>query len=310
VERGRRKWVRHNLSNSIVYGGLFHGATRLPMPVLLAINAIGNSIAVTALRSTMADLADNFEKALGVPPREARRLARAQFFSYGRATIDVWRSRSGRADLTPAISSRDEDRARLFAARGESGKKGFLLVSAHVGNWEMGAVALRSHGLVPAVLGQPELDPDVQRMRRAIREQLGVESIDVGSSMATALRVRSAVERGSVVALVADRAYEDDHVVVPFFGRATRFLRSPALLARFCGCPILPGVYVRNADGSYRSLWGDLLFADPAADPDDDALRLMGSVASFVESAVRETPAQWYNFYRYWGDGAGSTQLS
>jgi lauroyl/myristoyl acyltransferase len=309
VGRGRRKWVRHNLSNALVYGGLFHGGARLPMPVLLAINAVGNSIAVTALRSTVADIADNFEKALGASPPEARRLARAQFFSYGRTTIDVWRCRSGRSELFPAISSREEDRARLYGARGEGGR-GFLLVSAHVGNWEMGAVALRSHGLVPAVLGQPELDPEVQRMRRTIREQLGVESIDVGSSMATALRVRTAVERGSVVALVADRAYDDDHVVVPFFKRATRFLRSPALLARFCGCPILPGVYVRNPDGSYRSLWGPLLTADPDADPDADAERLMGSVAAFVESAVRETPTQWYNFYRYWGETPASRPLS
>ncbi len=301
MERGRRKWVSHNLSNAIVYGGLFHGAVRLPMPVLLAINAVGNSIAVTTLRSTIADIADNFGKALGASPREARRLARAQFFSYGRATIDVWRCRSGRPELFPAISSREEDRATLYRARGEGGR-GFLLVSAHVGNWEMGAVALRSHGLVPAVLGQPELDPDVQRMRRSIRDQLGVESIDVGSSMATALRVRTAVERGSVVALVADRAYEDDHVVVSFFGRPTRFLRSPALLARFCGCPILPGVYVRNPDGSYRSLWGEPLMADLSLDPDRDAARLMGSVAAFVERAVRETPTQWYNFYRYWGE--------
>jgi len=58
VERGRRKWVRHNLSNAIVYGGLFHGAARLPMPVLLAINAIGNSIAVATLRSTVSDIAE------------------------------------------------------------------------------------------------------------------------------------------------------------------------------------------------------------------------------------------------------------
>ncbi len=309
MERGRRKWVRHNLSNAIVYGGLFHGAARLPMPVLLAISGIGNAIAVSTLRSTVADIADNFEKALGASPHQARLLAREQFFSYGRTTIDVWRCRSGRSELFPPIASREDDRARLFAAR-EDGGRGFLLVSAHVGNWEMGAVALRSHGLVPAVLGQPELDPDVQRMRRTIREQLGVESIDVGSSMTTALRVRSAVERGAVVALVADRAYEDDHVMVRFFGRPTRFLRSPALLARFCDCPILPGVFVRNPDGSYRSLWGGLLRADSTADPDDDARRLMGEVADFVEHAVRETPTQWYNFYRYWGEPSPSGRLS
>ena len=58
MERGRRKWVSHNLSNAVVYGGLFHGAVRLPMPVLLTINGVGNSIAVTVLADPLAGLLD------------------------------------------------------------------------------------------------------------------------------------------------------------------------------------------------------------------------------------------------------------
>jgi len=89
-------------------------------------------------------------------------------------------------------------------------------------------------------VGQPELDPNVQEMRLKLRARLGVESIDIGSSMGTAFKVRAAVDRGRAVALLVDRAYPEDRVFVPFFGRPTPFLRSPALLARFCGCPILP----------------------------------------------------------------------
>ena len=50
--RARRKWVSHGLSNRIVYGGLHYGARWLPLPVLKAISTVGNSIAVTGLRST------------------------------------------------------------------------------------------------------------------------------------------------------------------------------------------------------------------------------------------------------------------
>ena len=273
-----------------------------PMPVLNAINLTGNSLAVVFLRRTVRDVADNFEKALGASPREARRLARALFFEYGRNTIDSWRCRTGLERLVPRLASFDEDDAVLRSVRADG--RGFLLVSAHVGNWEMGAVSLRAHGLVPAVVGQPELDPAVQRMRRDIRDRMGVESIDIGSSMATALKVRGAVDRGCAVALVSDRAYEEDHVVVSLFGRPTRFLRSPALLARFCRCPILPGFFLRLPDGSYRSAWGEPLRPDDRLEPDADALRLMSAVARAVESVVRNAPTQWFNFYRYWGEPA------
>ncbi len=191
--RARKKWVSHGLSNAVVYGGLHYGARWLPLPALNAISLFGNSLAVGLMRKTLAGLQDNFRLALGASPVESRRLARRVFFEYGRATIDVWRLRSGA--LSPQITTFDEDAALL--ARLRSGGKGFLLVTGHIGNWEMGAVTLRGHGMIPAVVGQPELDPHVHAMRQQLRERLGVESIDIGSSMATAFRVRAAIEKGS-----------------------------------------------------------------------------------------------------------------
>jgi len=303
--RARRKWVSHGLSNRIVYGGLHYGARWLPLPVLKAISTVGNSIAVAALRSTRRAMADNFERARIASDGDADRFARRVFFEYGRATIDVWRLRS--EAFTPRITTFEDD-ARILVSGRRSGR-GFLLVTGHVGNWEMGAVTLRRHGLTPAVVGQPELDPTVQEMRLDLRHRLGVESIDIGTSMATAFKVRSAVDNGRAVALLVDRAYPEDQVLVPFFGRPTPFLRSPALLARCCGCEVLAGFFLRNPDGSYRNVWGRPIAADPALSPEEDALRILSRVAADLEAVVRANPTQWFNFYRYWGDGEGSSAV-
>jgi len=294
--RGRKKWVSHGLSNRIVYGGLHYGARWLPMAALNTINVVGNGLAVTFLKRTKDGMRDNFVNALGVSEAQARELARKQFFEYGRHTIDVWRLRS--EAFVPRITTFEED-ARVLKGVRRNGR-GFLLVTGHVGNWEMGAVTLRQHDLVPAVVGQAELDPNVQEMRQQLRERLGVESIDIGSSMATAFKVRAAVEGGRAVALLVDRAYPEDRVVVPFFGRPTPFLRSPALLARFCGCEILPGFFLRQSDGSYFNVWGEPLCADAAVSPDDDAVRIMTRIASDLEGVVRRFPTQWFNFYKFW----------
>jgi lauroyl/myristoyl acyltransferase len=227
---------------------------------------------------------------------EAAKLTRRLFFEYGRATIDVWRLRSDA--FVPRIETFEQDARVLESCRG--GGRGFLLVTGHVGNWEMGAVTLRAHDLVPAVVGQPELDPNVQEMRQQLRDRLGVESIDIGSSMGTAFKVRRAVDAGRAVALLVDRAYPEDEVIVPFFTRPTPFLRSPALLARFCACEILPGFFLRNADGSYFNLWGEPLSADPSLSPDEDAMRIMARVAADLERVVRLHPTQWFNFYKFW----------
>ncbi len=296
--RGRKKWVSHGLSNRIVYGGLHYGARWLPMAALNAINLVGNGLAVTFLTRTKRGMRDNFRTALGVGEERAASLAARQFFEYGRHTIDVWRLRS--EAFVPQITTFPQD-ARVLQ-RSRRGGRGFLLVTGHVGNWEMGAVTLRQHDLVPAVVGQKELDPNVHEMRQQLRERLGVESIDIGSSMATAFRVRAAVDRGRAVALLVDRAYPEDQVVVSFFGRPTPFLRSPALLARFCSCDILPGFFLRNPDGSYFNIWGEPLRADPSLSPDEDAMRLMTLVAANIEGVIRRYPTQWFNFYRFWAE--------
>lgn len=296
--RGRKKWVAHGLSNRVVYGGLHYGARWLPMPVLNAINLVGNGLAVALLTRTKEGMRDNFRTALGVGEAGAEELARRQFFEYGRHTIDVWRLRS--EAFTPRITTFEQD-ARMLA-RVRRGGRGFLLVTGHVGNWEMGAVTLRRHDLVPAVVGQAELDPGVREMRQHLRGRLGVESIDIGSSMATALRVRAAIEKGRAVAMLVDRAYPEDRVLVPFFGRPTPFLRSPALLARLCGCEILPGFFLRSRDGSYFNVWGEPIAADPSLPADEDAVRLMSRVASDLEGVIRANPTQWFNFYAFWRD--------
>ena len=296
--RARKKWVSHGLSNAVVYGGLHYGAHWLPMAVLNAINLVGNTIAITFLRQTQKGIRENFRIALGASPAAAAGLARRQFFEYGRHTIDAWRLRSDA--FVPRITTFEED-ARVLAASRRGGR-GFLLVTGHVGNWEMGAVTLRDHGLTPAVVGQPELDPNVQAMRLELRTRLGVESIDIGSSMGTAFKVRAAVDRGRAVALLVDRAYPEDQVIVPFFGRPTPFLRSPALLARFCGCDVLPGFFLRAPDGSYFNVWGEPLRADPTLSPEEDAVRILSRVARDLEGVIRANPSQWFNFYRFWAD--------
>ena len=295
--RARKKWVSHGLSNRVVYGGLHYGARWLPMSVLNAINLVGNSLAYALLHDTKAGVQENFELAFGVSERAASALTRRLFFEYGRATIDVWRLRS--EAFVPRITTFAEDARVLERVRRDG--RGFLLVTGHVGNWEMGAVTLRAHGLTAAVVGQPELDRDVQEMRLQLRQRVGVESIDIGTSMATAFKVRSAVERGRAVALLVDRAYPEDRVLVPFFGRPTPFLRSPALLARFCDCEILPGFFLRAPDGSYFNVWGEPLAPDGRMSSEEDADRMLSRVAADLERVIRRFPTQWFNFYRFWG---------
>ena len=184
------------------------------------------------------------------------------------------------------------------------GGRGFLLVTGHVGNWEMGAVTLKAHGLTAAVVGQPELDPNVQEMRLKLRARLGVESIDIGSSMAD--RLQGARRRGPRAGRgVARRPrLSRGPRLRPLLQAPTPFLRSPALLRALLRLPGSAGFFLRAADGSYFNVWGAPLWPDASLSPEEDAVRIMTRVAADLESVVRAHPTQWFNFYRFW-NGTG-----
>lgn len=297
--RGRDQWVRHFLNRRRIYQGLAGGCARFPLPLLHAISLVVNTIAIAAMRRTVRAVRQNMRLAIGADEATTRRLARAVFHGFGHMMIDLFRVRARGPGMVPPLLPHDHDDRVL--RRLPDPDRGCLLVTGHIGNWELGGIYLVQHGFRLAEVGQPEIDPAVHVLRSEIRSRSGIEWIEIGSSMTTALRVREAIERGVHVALLTDRAYPEDRVLVDFFGRPTPFLRSPANLARFCRCPIVPAYLLSNHDHTYRSWFGEPLVVDPRADPEAEDRRVMGAVAQVIERGVREDPGQWYNFYDYWG---------
>jgi KDO2-lipid IV(A) lauroyltransferase len=294
------------MNTALIYRGLAAGCARFPLPVLHAISRVGNTLAIAAMRNTVRGLRQNL-RVMGHDARSARRLARTTFHSFGHMMIDLFRVRTRGLGMVPPLLPHERDDSVLRRLPDPS--RGCLLLTGHLGSWELGGAYLVQHGFRVAEMGQPELDPEIDALRVSIRERVGIEWIEIGTLMTTALQVRATIERGVHVALVCDRAYPEDSVVVDFFGRPTPFLRSPVRLARLCRCPIVPGYLLANPDGSYRSWFGEPLVIDLAAEPDSEDRRIMGAVAQVIEQGIREDPSQWYNFFDYWGR-AGAALVS
>ncbi len=295
--------MRHGMSNRWIYHGLASGCRSLPLPLLYGISAVGNTIALALMRETLAAVSKNFRIALGLDEIAARRLARKLFYNYGRNTIDLFRTRAGGWSKVPEVASHERD-DRVMKEVLSSGR-GCVLATGHLGSWELGAIFLVQHGFPVVIVGQRENDPEIQALREEIRSRFGIEFIEVGGGTGTAFKVREAVDRGRIVALLADRPYPEDRVTVDFFGRQAGFLRSPAMLARFCRCPVVPSHVVRLETGMYRTLFGEPIFPDHSVPTEEDDPRIMGEAAKVIEAGIRSEPSQWFNFYDYWSQSQG-----
>ncbi|MCC7348309.1 MAG: lipid A biosynthesis lauroyl acyltransferase [Variibacter sp.] len=172
-----------------------------------------------------------------------------------------------------------------------------LLFAAHLGNWELPAVAAASYGLDTTILYRPPTIGDVadaiNRIRAVTMGRL------VASAPDAAIRLMGALERGSHVAMLVDQ-HSSRGVDVVFFGRRCKANPMIARLARHLACPIHGARAIRQPDNRFVI---ELTPEVPAARGPDGAIDVaatMQAVTTVIEGWVREHPEQWLWQHRRW----------
>jgi KDO2-lipid IV(A) lauroyltransferase len=223
--------------------------------------------------------------------------ARACYEHFGEEIAVLARPTRARIDRIVGRAQDPEGRLALYGdlLHGESGS---IVVTAHIGNWELaGAVLARTGGPVTAVVRRQRgaFDRRVQRIRRAF----GLEVVYHDES---AWRVRRALRAGHALALVADQHAGDTGAPVPFLGRPASTFLGPARLSIAARAPLFLGALLREGD-EYR-IHLDRIDEEGIAQDEVDLTR--GWVAR-LEELVREHPEQYFWFHRRWKLGQGGT---
>ena len=188
--------------------------------------------------------------------------------------------------------------------------KGVMLLTAHLGNWEIGGLMLAQVKQPIHVVLVPDIFPGVERERRRLHAASGVVEIRVDGTFVPTLAVLRALNGNGIVAMQGDRDFDNTGVPVPFFGREAFFPRGPLRVAMASGATVLPAFIVRVPDGRYRAMIEEPLEIRTGADRDAAlAANLRGYVA-ILERYVRQYPEQWYCFYPFWDDPSRRTNAA
>jgi KDO2-lipid IV(A) lauroyltransferase len=245
-----RRWQLHSLNTGLIFGLTWWGVSHMPRWASSALGHTCTWLACHAMRKATAGMVENFRVVF--PERsekELHALALKTYRHYAKDTIETIRS----LRMTPGeLAIHVYDTAAFDRVREEG--KGVLLLTGHIGNWELGGVLLRTVYDYPlAVVGLPETSDDVNQMRQSMRSSLGIESIEVRQAADTALRIRRLLAQNYVVAMLGDRPLGRDRVEVEFFGRPTPFLQAPALMGYLTGAPLVPSFIMRQPNGVYSA---------------------------------------------------------
>ena len=203
------------------------------------------------------------------------------------------------------------DRSGELFEAARSGRGG-LLLSAHLGSFDMLRVLSDEYGLVVNVLMYTDNAEQINRFFERLdpRSSVRIIPLDPGS-MRTTFQIRACIERGEFVAILADRSHpgtRERSAWTTFLGRRTRFPLSPFLIGPVLGCPVFVALCVREGKAHYRTLLRPIGDRPPVprGERDKAAQELLARYAALLEEHCTRTPYQWFNFYPFWsGDDAG-----
>lgn len=179
---------------------------------------------------------------------------------------------------------------------------GILLLTAHLGNWEVGGLMLAEMRQPIHVVLVPDIFPAVERSRRALHERAGITEIRVDRSLAPTLAVLRALKANAIVAMQGDRDFDNTGIAVPFFGKEAYFPRGPFLVAMSTGATVLPAFIVRVPDGRYRAIVEEPLEIVRDRNRGTALAENVGRYVAILERYVARHPEQWYCFYPFWED--------
>lgn len=260
-----------------------------------AARAGGRWVGMLALRIVKSKLklaAAQAEMALG--PGGAK-VAPESVVEFGQLAIEVMRITStySRDRFRRHVTILGEEHLRAARAMG----KGVVAVSAHLGNWEIGAVVLGHLGHPPTWLLRPIENPLVQEGLNRQRATAGIGVIEKWGGLREAMHV---LRRGDVVAMLVDQDARDQGVFVPFFGKEASTLKSPAMLSIRTGAPILPFAARREGNRIVVEIAEPIVPEASTADRDEDLEKVTARFTKVIEDWIRKSPNQWLWLHRRW----------
>ena len=277
---------------------------RLPLAATLSISAGIADIAYMTDRQRRQTAQSNIRRTgLANAPDAVRRIARESFRHFACMAVE-----SIRYDRVPEL--RQDPRISLQVAPGalavarEPGR-GVILVSGHVGNWEIAARLLSE--IKPVVgMARGMKNPHTDRLLRARRAGSALQYMPKHG--ADTMRLFSTLRDGKILALLADQYARDRGMLVNFFGVPAATHTSPALLHLVTHAPLCFGWCRRDGPMAYTLFANEPIVFRPTGRREADVLAVLDQLTSALEDAVRMAPEQYLWAHRRWRDAHSTLQ--
>jgi KDO2-lipid IV(A) lauroyltransferase len=230
------------------------------------------------------------------PPEKIRELSKHVFQNLGITITEI---------LQMTCLSKEEilGKARLHGVKNLlealKGGNGAIIISAHLGNWEMAALFAPLYLDTPITAVARKLRFEfINNLILNLRTRFGCKVIDKEEALP---QMRKALRQGEILGILVDQGTRSSESVdITFFGHKVSATPAASLLALRCKSPVLPAFCVRDADGGLNLIIEPPLKLTRTQDLRADLKTNTQIMTDVVERVVSKYPEQWFWVHKRW----------
>lgn len=182
-------------------------------------------------------------------------------------------------------------------------KKGFLILTAHIGNYEVAGYSLASKKKRFNTLIFSGETETVLRNRERMFSKNNIRLIGIKPDMSHLFMINNALRNGEIMSMTADRIFgSPKSVTCRFFEEEARFPIGPFMLAIQREVPIIT-VFVMKESIKHYKVFIEKIELTEEEDHYPNKLKIECLAKKYVEhleQTIKEYPTQWFNYFEFW----------
>jgi predicted LPLAT superfamily acyltransferase len=218
------------------------------------------------------------------------------FVNQGKSLIDRYAVAAGYRDM--AIDIRGYEELERLTEQG----KGFILLTAHVGNWQIAMTVLSRFGKTVYLMMRPEDNIAVKKALNIDSEEENVKIISTDDSLSGVIEAMKAIKKGSIVSIMGDRTYGFSAAAASFLGDNVHFPYGAFSLASAVQCPIVVFLSAKTGVNNYIVDVSHIIPAPAGVrgKKEEETQVALQEFADVLEEYVKAYPFQWFAFRDVW----------
>ena len=234
-----------------------------------------------------------FRKRMGYSPLKAFGNVYLNHFRFGQVILDRFGAFAGK-------KYQFECEGLELMEHLESLPKGFLMLSSHVGCYEMVGYSLKPKTKKMNALVYAGETATVMENRQRVLGHNNIQMVPVKEDLSHLFALNAAIDNGDIVSMPADRIFgSQKSVECQFFGAKANFPLGGFAMAVQKEVPVLAVFVMKIGMKKYR-VFLKSVECDSQAKKRDQMTQLAQGFATQLEDIVRRYPTQWFNYFDFW----------